>query len=100
MNSREERNRRFFDEDQLLLPDISADSWTTENHSNEPNDQFWEPVQQQQKQESVLLQIEEAETAIKQAAEREQEVGHIVQSIADLNYIFKVINSILHFFVL
>ncbi|XP_015108919.1 syntaxin-16 [Diachasma alloeum] len=95
VNSREERNRPFFEEDQLLLPDISADSWVTENNYNEPNDQFWQPMQQQ-RQESVLLQLEEAENSMRQAAEREQEVGHIVQSIADLNYIFKDLAAMVH----
>ncbi|XP_011309680.1 syntaxin-16 [Fopius arisanus] len=95
VNSREERNRPFFEEDQLLLPDVSTDSWVPDNNYNEPNDQFWQPVQQQ-RQESVLLQLEEAENSMRQAAEREQEVGHIVQSIADLNYIFKDLAAMVH----
>ncbi|XP_063990098.1 syntaxin-16 [Diachasmimorpha longicaudata] len=94
VNSREERNRQFFEDDQLLLPNFSADSWTESNY-NESNDQFWQPMQQQ-RQESVLLQLEEAEISMRQAAEREQEVGHIVQSIADLNYIFKDLAAMVH----
>lgn len=88
MNSREERNRPFFEEDRPLLTDISTDSWQPEFTNNESTDQFWQP---RQKQESVLLKLEEAEESMKVAEEREQEVGHIVQSISDLNYIFKVI---------
>lgn len=72
-----------------MLPDVSVDSWPAESPSNEINDQFWQP-RQQQKQETVLLMLEDAEESMKQAVEREQEVNHIVQSIADLNYIFKV----------
>lgn len=87
VNSREERNRPFFEEDQMLLPEIVSDSWPPESMPNDNGDQFWQP---RQKQESVFLQMENAEASMRQAAEREQEVGHIVQSIADLNHIFKV----------
>ncbi|XP_008545521.1 syntaxin-16 [Microplitis mediator] len=94
LNSREERNRPFFGEDRML-PDVSVDSWPAESPSNEINDQFWQP-RQQQKQETVLLMLEDAEESMKQAVEREQEVNHIVQSIADLNYIFKDLATMVH----
>ncbi|XP_034935935.1 syntaxin-16 isoform X2 [Chelonus insularis] len=86
INSREERNRPFFEEDQMLIPDVSMDSWPAESSLTE-NDQFWQL--QQQRQETVLVQLEDMEQSIKNAEEREQEVSHIVQSIADLNHIFK-----------
>ncbi|CAD6208402.1 GSCOCG00003410001-RA-CDS [Cotesia congregata] len=100
LNSREERNRPFFGEDRML-PDISMDSWAGESPSNEINDQFWQP-RQQQKQETVLLMLEDAEESMRQAVEREQEVTHIVQSIADLNHIFKVSSkvSIINYYVI
>ncbi|CAG5108574.1 Similar to Stx16: Syntaxin-16 (Mus musculus) [Cotesia congregata] len=94
LNSREERNRPFFGEDRML-PDISMDSWAGESPSNEINDQFWQP-RQQQKQETVLLMLEDAEESMRQAVEREQEVTHIVQSIADLNHIFKDLATMVH----
>ncbi|KAK0088028.1 hypothetical protein PV325_013433 [Microctonus aethiopoides] len=93
VNSREERNRPFFEEDRLLLTDISTDSWQPEFQNNESTDQFWQP---RQKQESVLLKLEEAEESMKVAEEREQEVSHIVQSISDLNYIFKDLAAVVH----
>ncbi|KAF7990459.1 hypothetical protein HCN44_000264 [Aphidius gifuensis] len=96
INSREERNRPFFEEDQMFFPDNSNDSWTTGTNYNDNNtEQYWE-LSQQQKQQSVLLQIEEAEENIRIAAEREQEVGHIVQSITDLNYVFKDLATMVH----
>lgn len=44
----------------------------------------------EQRQDSVLLQLEEPEDRIKLALEREEQIGSIVQSIADLKHIFKV----------
>ena len=85
INSREERNRQFFADDETLQSNAATDSWPSFSQSD---DNFWQTGEQ--RQQSVLLQIEESEELMKQAAEREQEVGHIVRSISDLNHIFKV----------
>lgn len=55
---------------------------------NETNTDSWHA--RQEKQESVLLQLEEPEDRMKLALEREEQIGNIVQSIADLRHIFKV----------
>lgn len=86
MKSREERNNQFFAEDQSLLDNIATDSWLTE--SNEATGNYWQ--KNEQRQDSVLLQLEESENRVKLAIEREEQIGSIVQSIADLKYIFKV----------
>lgn len=86
MKSREERNSQFFAEDQSLLDNIATDSWVTE--SNEATNDYWQ--RSEQRQESVLLQLEEPENRMKVALEREEQIGSIVQSIADLKHIFKV----------
>lgn len=91
MKSREERNNQFFAEDQSLLDNITTDSWLTE--SNEAAGNFWQ--KNEQRQDSVLLQLEESENRVKLAMEREEQIGSIVQSIADLKYIFKVNISII-----
>lgn len=88
MNSREERNRQFFADDDSLVTNSATDSWLTEPTFSQNEEILWQTGIQ--KQESVLLQIEESEELMRQAAEREQEVGHIVRSISDLNHIFKV----------
>lgn len=88
MNSREERNRQFFTDDESLLLNPGTDSWLTEPSFSQSDENFWQSGAQTQK--SVLLQIEESEELVRQATEREQEVGHIVRSISDLNHIFKV----------
>lgn len=46
--------------------------------------------QGQQRQDSVLLQLDDAEQNVRIAVEREQEVEHIVQSISELHNVFKV----------
>lgn len=56
--------------------------------SNETNSDSWE--NSEQKQDSVLLQLEDPEDKMKLAMEREEQIGNIVQSIADLRHIFKV----------
>lgn len=56
--------------------------------SNEINSDSWE--NNEQKQDSVLLQLEDPEDRMKLAMEREEQIGNIVQSIADLRHIFKV----------
>lgn len=65
---------------------MASASWLME--SNDPKTNYWEEDEQQQ--ESVLLQLEDPEERLKVAVEREQQIGSIVQSIADLKYIFKV----------
>lgn len=84
VKSREERNSQFFAEDQYLLDNVATDSWLTE--SNEAT--AWQ--KNEQRQDSVLLQLEEPEDRMKLALEREEQIGSIVQSIADLKHIFKV----------
>lgn len=67
-----------------------TDTWLLE--SNETNSDSWNHSQQQQ-QDSVLLQLEDSDDRIKLAVEREEQIGNIVQSIADLRHIFKVRGS-------
>jgi len=86
VKSREERNSQFFTEDQSLLDNVVTDSWLTD--SNEASANYWQ--KDEQRQDSVLLQLEEPEDRMKLALEREEQIGSIVQSIADLKYIFKV----------
>lgn len=88
MNSREERNRKFFEDEQTQVLNGSTDLWLSESFQGDTNSNSWH--EGQQKQESVLLNFDEAEENIRQALEREQEVGHIVHSISELNHIFKV----------
>lgn len=85
VQSREERNNQFFAEDQSLLNNVATDSWLTE--SNEAAGDYWQ--RNEQRQDSVLLQLEEPEDRMKLAVEREEQIGSIVQSIADLKHIFK-----------
>ncbi|KYQ54780.1 Syntaxin-16 [Trachymyrmex zeteki] len=85
MKSREERNNQFFAEDQSLLNNIATDSWVTE--LNEAAGDYW--PKNERRQDSVLLQLEEPEDRMKLAMEREEQIGSIVQSIADLKHIFK-----------
>lgn len=86
MKSREERNNQFFAEDQSLLDNVANDSWLTE--LNEAAGDYWQ--KSGQRQDSVLLQLEESEDRMKLAMEREEQIGNIVQSIGDLKHIFKV----------
>ncbi|XP_035725354.1 syntaxin-16-like [Vespa mandarinia] len=85
IKSREERSNQFFSEDQSFLNNVASASWLME--SNDPKTNYWE--EDEQRQESVLLQLEDPEERLKVAVEREQQIGSIVQSIADLKYIFK-----------
>ncbi|XP_048261189.1 syntaxin-16 isoform X2 [Bombus affinis] len=88
VKSREERSNQFFTEDQsIFLNNAAADTWLME--SNETNSDSWDNREQQQ-QDSVLLQLEDTEDRMKLAVEREEQIGNIVQSIADLRHIFKV----------
>ncbi|KAI4495027.1 PREDICTED: syntaxin-16 [Polistes canadensis] len=79
IKSREERSNQFFSED------MASASWLME--SNDSKIDYWE--EDEQRQESVLLHLEDPEERLKVAVEREQQIGNIVQSIADLKYIFK-----------
>ncbi|XP_046819984.1 syntaxin-16 [Vespa crabro] len=85
IKSREERSNQFFSEDQSFLNNMASASWLME--SNDAKTNYWE--EDEQRQESVLLQLEDPEERLKVAVEREQQIGSIVQSIADLKYIFK-----------
>lgn len=86
MKSREERNSQFFAEDHSLLDNVATDSWLAE--SNEAAADYW--LENERRQDSVLLQLEEPEDRMKLALEREEQIGNIVQSIGDLKHIFKV----------
>ncbi|XP_076239090.1 syntaxin 16 [Calliopsis andreniformis] len=86
VKSREERSNQFFTEDQsIFLNNAMTDSWLEE--TNEMNATSW--PDNEQRQDSVLLQLEDTEDRVKLAVEREEKIGNIVQSIADLRYIFK-----------
>ncbi|EFN81073.1 syntaxin-16 [Harpegnathos saltator] len=85
VKSREERNSQFFADDQSLLDNVATDSWLAE--SNEAAADYW--PKDERRQDSVLLQLEEPEDRMKLALEREEQIGSIVQSIADLKHIFK-----------
>ncbi|KAK9305065.1 hypothetical protein QLX08_003759 [Tetragonisca angustula] len=90
VKSREERSNQFFTEDQsIFLNNTMTDTWLLE--SNETNSDSWNNSQQQQ--DSVLLQLEDSDDRIKLAVEREEQIGNIVQSIADLRHIFKDLAS-------
>lgn len=87
MKSREERSNQFFTEDQsIFLNNTAGDTWLME--SNETSVDLWH--ENEQRQSSVLLQLEDPEDRMKLALEREEQIGNIVQSIADLRHIFKV----------
>lgn len=88
INSREERNKLFFDDEPFNMSNktSSTDYWLSES-ANEPNSSFWP---NKQKQDSVLLQLDDTEQEVRIAVEREQEVEHIVQSISELHSVFKV----------
>ncbi|XP_053980738.1 syntaxin-16 [Hylaeus volcanicus] len=86
VKSREERSNQFFTEDQSIFSNnTGTDTWLME--SSETNSETWHV--NEQRQDSVLLQLEDTEDRIKLAEEREEQIGSIVQSIADLRYIFK-----------
>ncbi|XP_014217438.1 syntaxin-16 [Copidosoma floridanum] len=88
INSREERNRLFFDDEpfNLMNNKSSSEFWLTEPSNNDSASNSW---QGQQHQDSVLLQLDDTEQNVRIAMEREQEVEHIVQSISELHDVFK-----------
>ncbi|XP_032453208.1 syntaxin-16 [Nasonia vitripennis] len=85
INSREERNRLFFDDEPFNMMN-KTDYWLNESTSSEPTSSMW---QGQQRQDHVLLQLDDVEQDIRIAVEREQEVENIVQSISELQNVFK-----------
>lgn len=64
-----------------------TDCWLNESTSSAPSSSMW---QGQQRQDHVLLQLDDVEQDIRIAVEREQEVENIVQSISELQNVFKV----------
>ncbi|XP_066596868.1 syntaxin-16 [Prorops nasuta] len=87
IKSREERNSQFFADENSYLTNATADSWLTVSSTDDSNTYYWQ--EDEQRQESLLLQLEDPENRMKLAVEREEQIGNIVQSIADLKYIFK-----------
>lgn len=87
INSREERNRLFFDDEPFDMMNKSSDNWLNESLNNKASSSMWNG---QQMQDSVLLQLDDVEQNVRIAVEREQEVEHIVQSISELHSVFKV----------
>ncbi|KZC09068.1 PREDICTED: syntaxin-16 [Dufourea novaeangliae] len=86
IKSREERSNQFFPEDQsIYLNNTTTDTWLVD--TNETNAESWHI--NEQRQDSVLLQLDDSEDRMKFAMEREEQIGSIVQSIADLRHIFK-----------
>ena len=86
VKSREERSNHFFTEDQSIYSSSAmTDTWLVE--SNETIANSWH--ENEQRQDSVLLQLEDTEDRTKLALEREEQIGNIVQSISDLKHIFK-----------
>lgn len=88
LNSREERSRQYFEEDQEFISVEPSDSWATDLKFAQVSGGNYDQQEGQQMQQEVLLEFDEEERT-REAMIREQEVGHIVQSISDLNHIFK-----------
>ncbi|CAK9821147.1 Stx16 [Anthophora plagiata] len=90
IKSREERSNQFFTEDQsIFLTNAATDTWLMESYEANLDSSY----NNEQRQESVLLQLEDPEDRMKLAMEREEQIGNIVQSIAELRYIFKDLAS-------
>lgn len=68
-----------------------SDSWATDLKFAQASNGggYQDTDQENQLQQEVLLEFD-LEERTREATIREQEVGHIVQSISDLNHIFKV----------
>ncbi|KAJ8668885.1 hypothetical protein QAD02_000144 [Eretmocerus hayati] len=86
INSREERNRLFFDDEIFNLTNQTPDYWLSDSADNNTSSSSWD---NQQRQDSILLQLDDAEQSVRIAMEREQEVQTIVQNISELNSVFK-----------
>ncbi|CAK9794692.1 Stx16 [Anthophora quadrimaculata] len=90
IKSREERSNQFFTEDQsIFLMNAATDTWLMESYETNLDSSH----NNEQRQESVLLQLEDPEDRMKLAMEREEQIGNIVQSIAELRHIFKDLAS-------
>lgn len=79
----------FFDDELFNMTNnksSSSDYWLNESISNESSS-LW---QGQQKQDHVLLQLDDVEQDVRIAVEREKEVEHIVKNITELHDVFKV----------
>ncbi|XP_012265452.1 syntaxin-16 [Athalia rosae] len=91
LNSREERSRQYFSDDQEFLSIEPLDSWATDMkfaHVSSGSGSSCDQQHMNQMQQEILLHFDD-EQRTRQAKMREQEVVHIVQSIAELNHIFK-----------
>ncbi|CAK9830442.1 Stx16 [Anthophora retusa] len=90
IKSREERSNQFFTEDQsIFLTNAATDTWLMESYETNLDSSY----NNEQRQESVLLQLEDPQDRMKLAVEREEQIGNIVQSIAELRHIFKDLAS-------
>ncbi|XP_033327122.1 syntaxin 16 [Megalopta genalis] len=86
IKSREERSNQFFTEDQSIFSNNATnDTWLFDY--DQTNAESW--YENEQRQDSVLLQLEDPKDRMKFAMEREEQIGSIVQSIADLRHIFE-----------
>ncbi|GLV39586.1 Syntaxin 16 [Carabus blaptoides fortunei] len=81
INSREERSKLYFDDDDIQNDRFDSEDATIDSHFVMSNQHS------QQQQQMLLLQLEEENA--QRATEREHEVNNIVKSIVDLNDIFK-----------
>lgn len=90
IQKREERNSLFFIEDGTAnsITEHSTDFWLDDVETKDIDTEFVQ--NNQQYQDSVLLQIEDADENVKLASEREHQVNHIVKSISELHHVFKV----------
>ena len=70
-----------------MMMSKSSDYWLNDSINSEPSSSLW---QSEQRQDSVLLQLEDTEQNVRIAVEREQEVENIVKSISELHDVFKV----------
>ncbi|XP_031845021.1 syntaxin 16 [Nomia melanderi] len=86
MKSREERSNQYFTEDQsIFLNNATSDTWLLD--SGQTNVESW--YENEHHQETVLVQLDDPGDRMKFALEREEQIGSIVQSIADLRHVFK-----------
>lgn len=87
MKSREERSNQYFTEDQsIFLNNATSDTWLLD--SGQANAESW--YENEQQQDALLVQLDDPKDRMKFAMEREEQIGSIVQSIADLRHVFKV----------
>ena len=70
-----------------MMNNKSSDLWLNESSNIETSTTMW---QTQQQQDSILLQLDDAEQNVRIAVEREQEVENIVKNISELHSVFKV----------